>query len=145
MNSTDQYREFGIGFTISMRVAVFMEQQRDLCQMLSEVGFIASRYMMFEKASNLHAAIEIAYPETEAPTIGQAYNLICQQSADEAMTLLSKFIEKKEDVSDLFKGFYGLALFENGSMSQAEEVLAEVNKSDDPIAQAMAADLLNMI
>jgi len=122
-----------------------MNQQRELCQMLSEVGFIASRYMMFDKASDLHGAIEVAYPETEAPAIGLAFNLVCQQSSDEAMTLLSKFIEKKEGASDLLKGFYGLALFENGSMSQAEEVLVEVNKSEDPIAKAMASDLLNMI
>lgn len=106
---------------------------------------MASRYMMFDKASNLHGAIEVAYPETEAPAIGLSYNLICQQSTGEAISLLSKFMEKKKDASDLLKAFYGLALFENGSMSQAEEVLLEVNKSEDAIAKSMAADLLNMI
>jgi thioredoxin-like negative regulator of GroEL len=122
-----------------------MNQQKELCQMLSEVGFIASRYMMFEKAANLHGAIEVAYPETEAPAIGQAYNLICQQSTAEAIGLLAKYMEKKEDASDLLKGFYGLALFENGSMTQAEEVLQSVSNSDDPIAKSMASDLLNMV
>ncbi|MEJ2670356.1 MAG: hypothetical protein P8176_05880 [Gammaproteobacteria bacterium] len=120
--------------------------QKELCQMLSEVGFIASRYMMFDKASRLHGTIEAAYPGTEAPTIGEAYNLICQQSTEEAINLLSKFIDKKkDDVSDLLRGFLGLALFENGSMSQAEIVLTNVNKGSDSVAKSMASDLLNMI
>lgn len=122
-----------------------MNQQRELCQMLSEVGFMASRYMMFDKASSLHGAIEVAYPGTEAPAIGLSYNLICQQLAGDAVSLLSKFMEKKKDASDLLKAFYGLALYENGSMSQAEEILVQVNKSDDAIAQSMAADLLKLI
>lgn len=106
---------------------------------------MASRYMMFDKAANLHGAIEVAYPETEAPAIGLSYNLICQQSTEEAISLLSKFMEKKKDASDLLKGFYALALFENGSMAQAEEVLLSINESDDPIAKSMAIDLLNMV
>ncbi len=106
---------------------------------------MASRYMMFDKASSLHGAIEVAYPDTEAPAIGLSYNLIAQQSAGDAISILSKFMEKKKDASDLLKAFYGLALYENGSMSQAEEILVQVKKSDDAIAQSMAADLLNMI
>ncbi len=119
---------------------------KEVAQLFSEAGFLASRYLMADEADELHEIIELAYPGTEAPIIGKAYNLICKKATGEAITLLEKTIVTKGDkASDLLRGFLGLAFFESGEMASAEKVLSKVVQTKDPVAQAMAQDLMKMI
>lgn len=130
---------------IAFRLKVCAMNVRKLAQFLSEIGFLASKYMMFEKAEEIHQTIEKIYPGKETSLIGEGYNLICSKRFEEAISILSKRVNSEKGGSDLLKSFLGLAYFESNQNSHAQRVLSEVMKGTDQIAKNMANDLLNLI
>ena len=118
--------------------------------MLSETGFLATKYGLFDKADQLHGAIESIYPGTESPAIGRAFNLMLKKDTAQAVGELRKQVERskskrKNGPSDLLMAFLGLALLEDGQNSQAEVVITPILSSDENSAKMMAEAMMKEI
>jgi len=121
--------------------------QRELCQMFSEVSFIAARYGMADESDVLNGEIDRTYPGTETPCINKGFALLCRGKAEESYGCFLKFFDAKseqdETPSDLFYSFFALSMVECGYKTKAAKLLNEViERNEDVDAVDMARGLL---
>ena len=105
---------------------------------LTEVGFLAAGYGLFEEAATLLDAVRTVRPDSEFPLIGLAVLELTRGTPEEAVSILRRQALPAFPNSSDVKSFLGLALFMVGHRQESRSVLEEVTADADASAEALA-------
>jgi hypothetical protein len=97
-----------------------MLESRDV-RLLTEIGFLALRYLRCDDARTIFAAIRALRPDQEAGHIGAALTDLLSGDVEPAIAKLEKL-----PTSDAARAFLGMALLKQGDTPTALDVLADV-------------------
>jgi Tetratricopeptide repeat len=114
-----------------------MLESRDV-RLLTEIGFLALRYLRFDDSRTIFAAVKALRPDQEAGHIGAALTDLLSGDIDQAIASLEKL-----PTSDAARAFLGMALVKQGATADALTVLADVAASpSDPLYGELATEIL---